>query len=88
LSPGPDRLAEIRARVRRSEADDPELWTQAVRDRAWLADRVEELAGALEAMTERYTGLIESGDCGFWDVEGEEQVASARAALARLTEDG
>ena len=42
-----------------------------------------EMFEALTALLERHTDLVESGDCGFWDAEKEEEVTKARAALAK-----
>lgn len=42
-----------------------------------------ELLEALEGMTERYTELANSGDCGFWDCENENEVKAARAAIKK-----
>ena len=51
------------------------------------AERLErinaELLKALEAMTERYTGLVNCGDCGHWNPEEEAEVIQARAAIAK-----
>lgn len=41
----------------------------------------ERLANALENLLTRHCELVESGDCGFWDVEQEPEVVEARAAL-------
>ena len=40
------------------------------------------LLEALEAMTETYTRLVNSGDAGNWDPETEDSVIKARAAIA------
>ncbi len=45
-----------------------------------------ELVEALDIMTERYASLANSGDCGNWDPEEEEEVIQARAALKRHKE--
>ena len=37
---------------------------------------------ALVALVQRYAGLVESGDAGFWDQEKEQVVIDARAAIA------
>jgi len=42
------------------------------------------LSTALERLITRYVGLVESGDCGFWDVETEPAMIEARAALDAL----
>ena len=40
------------------------------------------MAEALEDMLTMYTDLINSGDCGNWNPEHDEEVIIARAALA------
>lgn len=45
------------------------------------ADEIERMRSALEAMLNRYVGLVNCGDCGNWDPETEEEVIDARAAL-------
>lgn len=47
-----------------------------------------DLAIALRDLLERYVGLINSGDAGFWDPEGEPEVIAARAALAKAAGKG
>ena len=39
------------------------------------------LANALENLLTRHCELVESGDCGFWDVEQESEVVEARKVL-------
>ena len=41
----------------------------------------ERLRAALTALVERHASLVNSGDCGFWDVETEASMIQARAAL-------
>jgi hypothetical protein len=41
------------------------------------------LYAALKALVDRYTTLVNCGDCGSWDAEAEAEVIVARAALAR-----
>lgn len=36
---------------------------------------------ALEALLKRYLSLVNSGNCGFWDPEKEDEVIQARVAL-------
>ena len=43
-------------------------------------------AAALHALLERYTDLVNCGDCGNWNPEREDQVIAARAALAAVGE--
>lgn len=38
---------------------------------------------ALDDLVNRYAGMINSGDCGFWDPETETEVIKARAALRK-----
>lgn len=38
---------------------------------------------ALQSLTERYTRLVNCGDCGNWDPETEPEVIAARAAIAK-----
>lgn len=42
-----------------------------------------ELLAALKGVLERYAGLVNCGDCGFWDIESEPEVIAARKAIAR-----
>lgn len=42
-----------------------------------------ELLEALEGMLDRYTGLVNCGDCGSWDPESEVEVIDARKAITR-----
>jgi len=52
---------------------------------ATLMAAAPDLREALERLLDRYTGLINSGDAGFWNPETEAEVIAARAALARAT---
>ncbi|KKN61952.1 hypothetical protein LCGC14_0517210 [marine sediment metagenome] len=49
------------------------------------ADRLtkerKQLRLALFNLLHRYIGLVESGDCGHWDVHAEPEVIEAKAAL-------
>lgn len=47
--------------------------------------RDKDVIEALKGLLDRYVGLVESGDAGFWDAEQEDCVIKARAALANLT---
>lgn len=40
------------------------------------------LRGAAEVLLNRYVGLVNSGDAGFWNPENEPEVQAVRAALA------
>jgi len=40
------------------------------------------LVAALKEITEHYCALVNSGDAGSWDPEGEDEVKHARSALA------
>lgn len=42
-----------------------------------------ELVSALKHMEQMYVELINSCDCGFWDVDTDKDVTIARAALAK-----
>ena len=42
-----------------------------------------ETSDALVHLLRRYVELVESGDCGFWNPEEEEEVIAARAAIAK-----
>lgn len=41
---------------------------------------------ALSDMTQRYCSLANSGDCGFWEPEKEEQVIQSRTVITKLEE--
>lgn len=43
--------------------------------------RVRKLETALEALLEKYTQLVNCGDCGNWDPELEDEVIQARGLL-------
>lgn len=43
------------------------------------------LEKALRGLLDRYTGLVNCGDCGFWNPENEPEVIAARAALELLS---
>lgn len=42
-----------------------------------------ELLAALTAMTDKYVGLVNSGDAGNWDPEKDAEVVSARSAILK-----
>lgn len=46
-----------------------------------------DLLEALQGSLARLVSLVESGDCGFWDVETEESVIAARAAIKKALGD-
>ena len=80
-------LAEIERLTR-----DRDLWKERHdRERAAHAKNLTEqqkceleraqLRIALDALLERYVDLVNCGDCGNWDPEGEGEVQQARAAL-------
>jgi hypothetical protein len=46
----------------------------------WL-DEIERLRAALKELAERHAELVNSGDCGFWEVEAEPEMIAARQAL-------
>ena len=51
------------------------------------AERESRLEKALQDILKRYVDLANSGDCGFWDPEKEDEVIQARAALNGETEN-
>ena len=60
----------LRSRARAAEAQSADL-----------AARVKQLEAALTGMLHRYIQLVDSGDCGTWEPDGEPEVKAARAAL-------
>ncbi len=50
---------------------------------AHLIAAAPDLLNALRAFLDRYTALVNCGDCGNWDPETEDFVIQARAALAK-----
>jgi hypothetical protein len=42
-----------------------------------------DLEAALSALLNMYVGMANSGDCGNWDPEEEQEVIAARAAIAK-----
>jgi hypothetical protein len=48
-------------------------------------ERYDELVKALTGLLERYTSLVNCGDCGNWDPETEDDVIAARAALMSVS---
>lgn len=50
---------------------------------AHLISAAPDLIMALEDLTKRYCELVNSGDCGNWNPETEDQVIASRAALAK-----
>lgn len=88
-----DEIAELRARCETLQADfdaqiaGHRLSAKQSTDNLLRATRAEamcaDLAGALEAITDRYVALVSSGDCGFWDAEEEAAVKESRSVLAR-----
>jgi len=42
-----------------------------------------DLFAALIGLIDRHSELVSSGDCGFWDVENEDAMKAARAAIAK-----
>lgn len=46
-----------------------------------------DLLAALTALLDRYTELVNCGDCGNWDPEKEVDVIAARAALSKAAPD-
>lgn len=52
-----------------------------------LLDVVEQQREALEGLLLRYNALVNSGDCGNWNPEGDDDVIAARAALALMDKE-
>lgn len=50
--------------------------------------RIKTLEDALRELLDNHCRLVNSGDCGNWDVEKEEAVKKARALLSNRTGDG
>lgn len=50
---------------------------------AQLIAAAPELLAALRLFVDQYTRLINSGDCGNWNPETDEEVITARAAIAK-----
>lgn len=42
-----------------------------------------DLLAALRTFVDEYVGLVNSGDAGFWDPEGEPKVIAARKAISK-----
>lgn len=65
-------------------ADDPvdtDRWNKRAASKDLLA--------ALQGLLERYTALVNSGDCGTWNPEEEAEVTAARAAISKaLQQEG
>jgi hypothetical protein len=53
------------------------------RSNARLIAAAPELLDALKAMLKMYCELVNSGDCGDWSPEEDEEVIAARAAIAK-----
>ena len=58
-------------------------------DRLWYElqlarQQIGELREALQALIDSHAALVNSGDCGNWDVETEPEVMQARALLTRI----
>jgi len=51
-----------------------ETWNKITEEKQRYKDALERLLG-------RYVSMVNSGDCGNWDPETEEEVIEARAAL-------
>ena len=59
------------------------LWTRYLNQARTALDAIPYAAmrEALEEITNYYCRLVNSGDCGFWNPEDDEEVKAARAAL-------
>lgn len=53
------------------------------REDATLVAAAPDLLAALDALLKRYSSLVNSGDCGNWNPEEEEEIIAARAAIAK-----
>lgn len=60
------------------------LYWKAAEVIASLQGEVGKLADAMENLLTNHCRLVESGDCGNWDVDAEPEVAAARALLDAL----
>ena len=58
-------------------------WTQETDANARLIAAAPELIVALDGLLANHIQLVESGDCGNWNVETEHAVIIARAAIAK-----
>ena len=53
---------------------------------AVIGKRAIAMRTALDNLLKRYVSLANSGDCGFWEAEEEDQVKQARKAMAEFDE--
>lgn len=44
----------------------------------------DEAVALLKRWLDKYTDLVRSGDCGFWDAEQEKEVIDTRAFLSKV----
>lgn len=65
------------------EADFAKCLEQERDEAREAAALVPELVAALEAMADYYVQLVNTGDAGQWDPEGDDVVIKSRAALAK-----
>ena len=54
-------------------------------ERDAMMEQRDKLADALAAFVEMYTAMVNSGDCGNWDPDGDPEVIAARAVLAEVS---
>lgn len=64
-------------------AHDGEKGNRTGQANARLISAAPDMYEALDKFVEHYVGMINSGDCGFWNPEDEDFVKAARAALAK-----
>lgn len=50
-------------------------------DLRWI-DQNNRLRAALSGLVDHYVEMVNSGDCGFWDPETDDEIIAARAALS------
>lgn len=55
-----------------------------MRENELLKQQRHMLLGELVNMVDRYTALVNSGDCGNWNPETEDDVIAARRAIAEV----
>lgn len=82
---GPLRVAHTSIQARVTRPDTRPIGEEEAKANARLASASPNMLRALQRLIDRYVGLVESGDAGFWDAEAEQEVIAARAAIAKAT---